>query len=157
MKIRRNILFLCTLCIAGLSLSGCSIQQRVKRADKKFAIGEYYEAADIYKSCYSRLSTKKDRELYRRWTDEWGFDEGMLILAAEQAREAEQPLPYINKILQTWHEEGVKEPGQAAKKRTRPTAGRQVSAQQYTQRDYSEEELERRAVNLLEEASKENE
>ncbi len=106
---------------------------------------------------HRRTPTKKDRELYRRWTDEWGFDEGMLILAAEQAREAEQPLPYINKILQTWHEEGVKEPGQAAKKRTRPTAGRQVSAQQYTQRDYSEEELERRAVNLLEEASKENE
>jgi len=35
----------------------------VKRADKKFAIGEYYTAADIYKSCYSQLSTKKDREL----------------------------------------------------------------------------------------------
>ena len=46
-----------------LVLTGCSIQQRVKRADKKFAIGEYYTAADLYKSCYSRLSTKKDREL----------------------------------------------------------------------------------------------
>ena len=44
-------------------LSGCSIQQRVKRADKKFAIGEYYTAADLYKSCYSRLSAKKDRQL----------------------------------------------------------------------------------------------
>ncbi|MBQ3999014.1 MAG: OmpA family protein [Paludibacteraceae bacterium] len=44
-------------------LSGCSIQQRIKRADKKFAIGEYYTAADIYKQCYSRLSTQKDREL----------------------------------------------------------------------------------------------
>lgn len=49
--------------VAVLTLSGCSIQQRVKRADKKFAIGEYYVAADIYKQCYSRLSTKKDREL----------------------------------------------------------------------------------------------
>ena len=48
---------------ALLVLSSCSIQQRVKRADKKFAIGEYYAAADIYKQCYSRLSTKKDREL----------------------------------------------------------------------------------------------
>ena len=46
-----------------LVLSSCSIQQRVKRADKKFAIGEYFIAADLYKSCYSRLSTKKDREL----------------------------------------------------------------------------------------------
>ena len=44
-------------------LSSCSVQRKIKRADKKFAIGEYYTAADIYKSCYSRLSSKKDREL----------------------------------------------------------------------------------------------
>ena len=49
--------------LAVLCLSSCSIQQRVKRADKKFAIGEYYTAADLYKSCYSRLSAKKDRQL----------------------------------------------------------------------------------------------
>ena len=49
--------------LAILTLSSCSIQQRIKRADKKFAIGEYYTAADIYKQCYSRLSTKKDRQL----------------------------------------------------------------------------------------------
>ena len=46
-----------------LTLASCSVQQKVKRADKKFAIGEYFAAADIYKQCYSRLSTKKDREL----------------------------------------------------------------------------------------------
>ena len=56
---RKTIFFI----VAVLCLSGCSIQQRIKRADKKFVIGEYYTAADIYKSCYSRLSTKKDREL----------------------------------------------------------------------------------------------
>ncbi len=49
--------------LAILTLSSCSVQQRVKRADKKFAIGEYYIAGDIYKQCYSRLNTKKDREL----------------------------------------------------------------------------------------------
>ena len=49
--------------LAVLTLSGCSVKQRIKQADKKFAIGEYYTAADLYKSCYSRLSTKKDREL----------------------------------------------------------------------------------------------
>ena len=56
----RKILY---ILIAVLCLSGCSVQRKIKRADKKFAIGEYYTAADIYKSCYSRLSTKKDREL----------------------------------------------------------------------------------------------
>lgn len=49
--------------IIALTLSSCSVQQRVKQADKKFAIGEYYTAADIYKKCYSRLNTKTDRTL----------------------------------------------------------------------------------------------
>lgn len=56
----RKILY---IVVAVLCLSGCSVQQRIKRADKKFAIGEYYTAADIYKSCYGRLSSKKDRTL----------------------------------------------------------------------------------------------
>ena len=55
--------YICILCSVFCLLSSCSIQQRIKRADKKFAIGEYFVAADIYKSCYSRLNSKKDREL----------------------------------------------------------------------------------------------
>ena len=62
MKVNRFIL-VCILYSVLCTLSGCSVQQRVKRADKKFAIGEYYTAADLYKSCYGRLSTKKDRQL----------------------------------------------------------------------------------------------
>ncbi len=54
---RKTILFI----LAVLCLSGCSVQKQIKRADKKFAIGEYYNAADIYKQCYSRLSSQKDR------------------------------------------------------------------------------------------------
>ena len=46
-----------------LVLSGCSVQQRIKRADKKFAIGEYFTAADIYKQCYGNLNAKKERNL----------------------------------------------------------------------------------------------
>lgn len=49
------------LCV--LMLGGCSVKKKIQRADKKFAIGEYYTAADIYKSCYGQLSSKKDREL----------------------------------------------------------------------------------------------
>ena len=51
------------LLVVILLLPGCSVQKKIKRADRKFAIGEYYTAGDIYKQCYSRLSTKKDREL----------------------------------------------------------------------------------------------
>ena len=51
------------LLVTILLLPACSVQKKIKRADRKFAIGEYYTAGDIYKQCYSRLSTKKDREL----------------------------------------------------------------------------------------------
>ena len=44
-------------------LTGCSIQQRVKKADKKFAIGEYYDAAQIYKQCQRNINAKQQREL----------------------------------------------------------------------------------------------
>lgn len=57
---KKGIIF---ILLVMLALSGCSIQQRIKRADKKFAIGEYYIAADIYKSCYSRLNAKTQRDL----------------------------------------------------------------------------------------------
>ena len=57
-----NILVYCLLVIV-LCLSSCSIKMRVKRADRKFAIGEYYDAADIYKKCYGRISSRTDKPL----------------------------------------------------------------------------------------------
>ncbi|MBR2284965.1 MAG: OmpA family protein, partial [Paludibacteraceae bacterium] len=54
---------LCALVMMIWIMPGCSVQKKIKRADRKFAIGEYYTAGDIYKQCYRRLSTKKDREL----------------------------------------------------------------------------------------------
>ena len=46
-----------------LGFSSCSIKMRVKRADKKFNIGEYYDASEIYKSCYGRIPSKSERAL----------------------------------------------------------------------------------------------
>ena len=46
-----------------LALTGCSIQRRVKKADKKFAIGEYYDASQLYKQCNKNINAKKQRDL----------------------------------------------------------------------------------------------
>lgn len=51
------ILLLCAL------LGSCSIKTRIKRADKKYAIGEYYDAAELYRAVYPRVSAKKERKL----------------------------------------------------------------------------------------------
>ena len=44
------------------SLSACSINARIKKADKKYAVGEYYEAGEIYRQTYRRISSK-DKDL----------------------------------------------------------------------------------------------
>jgi len=62
MNWHKHIWLLAVSCLL-LALSGCSIQQRIKRADKKYAIGEYYAAGEIYKACYGKLSMQKQREL----------------------------------------------------------------------------------------------
>lgn len=109
--------------------------------------------------------TAADRALYRKWCG-WGFDSELLLLAAERARGAEKKLPYMDKVLEAWHEAGVTSAEQVSVRQTEHArshasgaqaaqqAGRQVSAQQYTQREYTEDELNGATLELLEEASK---
>lgn len=55
--------FVILILLPTLCLMGCSISARVKKADKKYAIGEYFDAADMYKQVYSRIPSKKERKL----------------------------------------------------------------------------------------------
>lgn len=41
-----------------LSLASCSVERIVKKADKKKAIGEYYDAANLYRTAYMRTKLK---------------------------------------------------------------------------------------------------
>ena len=97
-----------------------------------------------------------DRTLYEKWKG-WGMDRELLLFAAEQARSAEgSKIGYLDKVLEMWHEAGItdisqararKKPGGKPEKKT-------VSAQQYSQRDYTEEELSAVSGDLIEEARK---
>ncbi len=49
--------FLIFLTVA--TLSSCSVSARIKKADKKYEIGEYYEAGDMYRSTFYRISYKE--------------------------------------------------------------------------------------------------
>ena len=51
--------------LAVCTLTSCSVNARIKKADKKYAIGEYYEAGEIYRQTYRRISTK-DKALRAR-------------------------------------------------------------------------------------------
>lgn len=47
------------LIVSTLILSGCSTAARLKKADRCYANGEYYAAADIYKNTQRRIKDKK--------------------------------------------------------------------------------------------------
>lgn len=55
----RNRFIFCILTIIfSVVLAGCSVNARIKKADRKYAIGEYYEAGEMYRQVYRRIPTK---------------------------------------------------------------------------------------------------
>ena len=46
-----------------LMLSACSINSRIQKADKKFDLGEYYTAGEMYRAVYPRIPAKKKKKL----------------------------------------------------------------------------------------------
>lgn len=84
--------------------------------------------------------------------------EELIGYAATLARGARQKLPYMDRVLTAWREKGVATKAEAEKltpetKREKRT----VTAQQYEQRDYSEDDLARGANALIEEMRKKRE
>ena len=45
-----------------LMLTSCSINSRIQKADKKFDLGEYYAAGEMYRSVYSQIPSKKNKK-----------------------------------------------------------------------------------------------
>lgn len=61
MSLNKQFFHILLLLIGVALLSSCSINQRIKKADKRYSIGEYYEAGEIYRSCYSRVPVKEKK------------------------------------------------------------------------------------------------
>jgi len=101
----------------------------------------------------SRDVTASDRQAYKRWTEEWNMPFELILLAAEYSSMAENKLPFMNKILFNWHENGITTIQQAKEDHERHKqalrlgiqAGslkKQVDFNQFEQHSYSDEELE---------------
>lgn len=55
MTFRRVLIF----AMLAAVLCSCSLNSRIQKADKKFALGEYYRAAEMYRSIYPNVPNKK--------------------------------------------------------------------------------------------------
>ena len=89
------------------------------------------------------------RKMAARWETELGFSEEMILKTAEYANEAKAPMAYLDKLLTSFHEKGIRTPEEAEQERRKARAEhtetqtgngtRTVNAQQYSQREYEEE------------------
>ena len=60
----------------------------------------------------------------RRWSNEFGFDIEMIYLAYEEMANHTNKISfaYMNKVLQNWHDEGIKTPAQLEKSKAEKKA-----------------------------------
>ena len=89
------------------------------------------------------------RKRAARWETELGFSEEMILKTAEYANEAKAPMAYLDKLLTSFHEKGIRTPEEAEQEHRKARAEhtetqtgngtRTVNAQQYSQREYEEE------------------
>ena len=85
-----------------------------------------------------------DRARVQRWLGEWGLTEIFVVSCAPYAAGASKPMLYLNRLLETFRQQGVTTPEAAAgahaawqeRGQTAPKPGKVVREQQYEQREY---------------------
>jgi DnaD/phage-associated family protein len=89
-------------------------EEGVRTPDEAEAyVQRYRRASGKHKSIIQYLGLKRqltgaEQGLLDRWTDEWGFSNEVIIRAGEEAAGSRNPLQYINRVLESWQEQGVK-------------------------------------------------
>ncbi len=106
----------------------------------------------------ARAPSTAQRDDVSTWRNAWHMDPELLLLAADSSRELAQPYSNIKKLITGWHEENISSLAAAKadlekKGRTanRSEAARRSRAYGHSQRKYSDEELKKIGVDLLDE------
>ena len=71
--------------------------------------GGFYELRRVF-NIWKRNPTKTEIKYFKKWTDELGFGTEIIDEARDitVSNTGEQPLPYIDKLLMSWHAAGLK-------------------------------------------------
>lgn len=78
---KRNTLYIVCFLLVSLLWSSCSTSQRIKRADKRYEIGEYYAAGEMYRKIYGSLKQKE-----KKLRGEVAFKQGECYRAINHSR-----------------------------------------------------------------------
>ena len=89
----------------------------------------------------NRFVSQNDREYYRVWCTEWGMPDDLILYAAELSANSRFPLQFINKQLAKWHDARITTLEQA-KKSAIAVENPKSSAKNFTEREYTKEQLD---------------
>ena len=119
-------------------------------------ISAFHEKEDFLKELRQKWAGRdtdvgqKAMQLLDKWENQLGFSREMITLAADLAFEVKKPAAYMDKTLEAWAKDSVRTPEEARKRQqnraeaegAQKPAGKNVAAQNYTQRSYDNEQEE---------------
>ncbi len=113
--------------------------------------------------------SQANRELLRKWQEDWRISDALVQLAAVYARNVEHPMAYVDKLLTSWREKDITTVAEAQQEHEKfaqaalsakaapgnaKPATKRVLAQQYEQREYDPDEVNDMSPEDIEEAKK---
>ncbi len=109
----------------------------------------------VFETCgHPGRPMEKDRQLLQKWR-QMNMNDALILQAATQARMATgNKMAYLDKVLEAWHKAGMTDISQARPMAAAPARQKTVSAQNYTQRTYTEEQLAQVSLDLIEEVKR---
>lgn len=125
--------------------------------DAQAYVRKFREQGKLLRILYEEWGTDQkpnaaDRALLQKWQDEWHFDNDMIAFCSIFASGVDKPMPYLDKLLEAYQQQGVRtqeaavearrawqQRNDAAQQTVKPAAARTPKAvreQQYGQRPY---------------------
>ncbi len=100
----------------------------------------------IEKCGLDKLVSTYDRDCYKTWTENWGFEHEQILLVAENFKDKSNPMSYTNRVLANLHAQGIHSTEKIVSnlKSSKVDLGEQSSTSKtdaFETRNYSREEL----------------
>ena len=96
----------------------------------------------------TRAVTQSDRNYYRTWTSSWGFDDAVVLCAAEACAGKAYPTSAVNRLLSEWKSKNVTSVEEAKRLLSAPSPSSHGTAKNFTERTYTDEQLQAVMTNI---------
>lgn len=90
----------------------------------------------------SRKVNSFDRESYKNWTLNWKMSDEIIEYAASLSNDKLSPLPYMARLLASWHEKGIQTKEEAQKFAPAATVAKPLPKSEVKGRSYSKEDYQ---------------